>query len=115
MPQMISFGSEMIRINPAKNHIEFSNNSGFSWYTRCSSTASGTFMDLLPYGNEILAITSKGIYYSTNKGASWYNRCTSTAAGTFLSLMDGGKELLAQTSKGLYYSTNKGAAWYKRN
>ena len=72
-------------------------------------------MDLLPYGNEILAITSKGIYYSTNKGGSWNNRCTSTSAGTFLSLMDGGKELLAQTSKGLYYSTNKGGSWNKRN
>ena len=115
MPQMISIGSEMIRINPAKNHIEFSTNSGRSWNTRCSSTSSGTFMDLLPYGNEILAITSKGIYYSTNKGGSWNNRCTSTSAGTVLSLMDGGKELLAQTSKGLYYSTNKGGSWNKRN
>jgi len=115
MPQMISFGSEMIRINPAKNHIEYSTNSGRTWYTRCTSSSSGTFIDLLPYGNEIIAITNKGIYYSTNKGGTWYTRCTSTSAGTFQTLMDGGRELLAQTSKGLYYSTNKGGTWYKRN
>ena len=115
MPQMINYGSETIRINPAKNHIEYSTNSGRTWNTRCTSAPAGTFMDLLPYGNEILAITSRGICYSTNKGATWNTRCTSTSSGTFISLMDGGKELLAQTTKGLYYSTNKGCTWNKRS
>lgn len=115
MPQIISFGSELIRLNTANNRIEYSTNSGRSWITRYSSMSSGTFADLLPYGNEILAITSKGIYYSTNKGLSWIARYTGSSAGTFIALSDGGRELLAQTSKGLYYSTNKGLSWIKRS
>lgn len=115
MPKIITLGSELIRINPAKNHIEYSTNSGRSWLTRCASSSVGTFIDLLQYGNEVLAITSKGIYYSTNKCSSWLTRCTSTSAGTFMTLMDGGTELLAQTSKGLYYSTNKGSSWLRRH
>lgn len=115
MPQIINFGSEMIRINTAKNTIEYSTSSGRTWYTRYSSNSCGTFVDLLPYGNEIIAITSKGVYYSTSKGSTWYCRYSSNSCGTFLSLMDGGRELLAQTSKGLYYSTSKGSTWYKRS
>lgn len=34
MPKMITFGSEMIRINPAKNCIEYSTNAGRSWISR---------------------------------------------------------------------------------
>lgn len=115
MPQLISFGSEMIRINPANNRIEYSTNRGFSWCTRYSGISVGTFVDLLPYGNEIIAATSKGIYYSTNKGSSWCGRYLGNSSGSFLSLMDGGREILAQTSKGLYYSTNKGSSWCRRN
>lgn len=114
MPAMINYGSEMIRINPANNRIEYSTNRGSIWYSRCTSSSYGTFIDLLPFGNELLAITSKGVYYSTNKGSIWYSRCTSTSYGEFQSLMDGGTELLAQTTKGLYYSTNKGSIWYLR-
>ncbi|MCQ2340018.1 MAG: hypothetical protein MJZ79_04460 [Paludibacteraceae bacterium] len=114
MATMINFGSEMIRINPANNRIEYSTNRGTSWYSRCTSSSYGTFKDLLPFGNELLAVTSKGIYYSTNKGTSWYSRCTSTSYGDFQTLMDNGSELLAQTTKGLYYSTNKGTSWYLR-
>lgn len=114
MPAMINYGSEMIRINPANNRIEYSTNRGLSWSSRCSSGSYGTFKDLLPYGSELLATTSKGVYYSTNKGLAWSCRCSSASYGEFLSLMDGGSELLAQTSKGLYYSTNKGLSWSLR-
>jgi len=34
MPQMINLGSEMIRINPAKNTIEYSTNQGRTWNKR---------------------------------------------------------------------------------
>lgn len=115
MAQMIQAGKEMIRINPAKNSIEYSTNDGRSWHSRCTSSMYGTFMDLLLYGTEIFAITSKGVYYSSNEGRTWSSRCTSSMYGEFQTLMDGGNELLAQTSKGLYYSTNEGRTWSKRH
>ena len=114
MPQMIMLGSEMIRINPAKKTIEYSTSQGRSWSTRYSSSSCGKFIDLLPYGNELLAVTSKGIYYSTSQGRSWSSRYTSSSCGEFQCLMDGGRELLAQTSNGLYYSTSSGRSWSKR-
>ena len=66
------------------------------------------------YNNELIAITSKGVYYSTSSGRTWINRYSGTSCGKFLSLMNNGKELLAQTDKGLYYSTNSGRTWIKR-
>lgn len=115
MAQMIQAGKEMIRINPAKNSIEYSTNDGRSWSSRCTSSMYGTFIDLLLYGTEIFAITSKGVYYSTNDGRTWSSRYTGSFCGEFQSLMDGGRELLAQTTKGLYYSTNEGRTWSKRH
>lgn len=114
MPKMITYGSEMIRINPAKNCIEYSTSAGRSWISRYTSSSCGTFIDLLPYGSEILAITDKGIYYSSNQGRSWILRYTSSSCGEFNTLMDGGSEVLAETSRGLYYSTNAGRSWIKR-
>lgn len=114
MPQLISYGRELLRIGPG-NKIEYSTNDGCSWHSRFTGSGGGTFRDLLPYGKELLAVTDKGIYYSTNAGLSWYPRYTGSSAGEFLSLVDGGKELLANTSKGLFYSTNAGRSWYKRN
>lgn len=114
MPTMISYGNEMIRINPANNRIEYSTNRGSSWSSRCSSSSYGTFNDLIAYDNELIACTSKGIYYSTNKGSSWSSRCTSTSYGTFMQLSDMDGKLYATTSKGLYYSTNKGSSWSRK-
>lgn len=117
MAQMIQVGKEMIRINPAKNSIEYSTNGGRSWNSRCTVTSTyGRFMDLAIYGTEIMAVTGKGIYYSTNNGSSWHSRCLNSVTwGEFISLMDGGNELLAQTTKGLYYSTNEGHSWHKKH
>lgn len=114
MPKMITLGSELIRINPAKNTIESSANNGRFWVTRSTQSSCGTFIDLLPYGNELLAVTSKGIFASSNQGRFWVSRSTQSSCGEFQSLTDGGKELLAQTSKGLYYSTNSGRFWVKK-
>ena len=114
MPQMIMLGSEMIRINPAKKTVEYSTSQGRSWSSRYTSSSCGEFIDLLPYENELLAVTSKGVYYSTSQGRSWSSRYTSSTCGEFQCLMDGGRELLAQTSKGLYYSTSSGRSWSKR-
>ena len=34
MPQLITFGSELIRVNPATSRIEYSTNSGRTWNRR---------------------------------------------------------------------------------
>ena len=68
MAQMILHGRELIRINTQKNYIEYSTNDGRSWHTRYTGTHAGNFIDLLDYGSEIIACTSKGIYFSMNKG-----------------------------------------------
>ena len=63
MAQMILHGRELIRINTQKNYIEYSTNDGRSWHTRYTGTHAGNFIDLLDYGSEIIACTSKGIYF----------------------------------------------------
>jgi len=114
MPQLINLGSELLRINIAKNAIEVSQNAGRSWVLRCNNSSYGTFCDLLPYRNEVLACTSKGLYVSTNQGRSFVVRCNNNSYGDFLNLQDAGSELLANTSKGLYYSRNAGRSWVRR-
>ena len=114
MPQLINLGTELLRINTAKNTIEFSQTDGRSWVTRCNSTSYGTFIDLLQVGREILACTSKGLYYSRTDGRSWVMRCNGSNYGEFLNLQVNGSELLANTSKGLYYSRNGGQSWVRR-
>lgn len=115
MPQLIQYGTELIRFNPSNNHIEVSTSRGASWFTRYSGSSLGTIKDLIVYGPEIIALTSKGIYVSTSKGASWYCRNSSSTCQGFSSLVDAGRELLANTSDGhLYVSTSKGASWFRR-
>ena len=114
MPQMVNLGRELVRINVQKNSVECSQNGGRSWVTRCSNTSYGTFRDLLVYGNELLACTSKGVYVSTNEGRSFAPRCTNSSYGEFLNLQESGSELLANTTKGLYYSRNGGRSWVRR-
>ena len=43
MPQLITYGNELIRINPANNRIEYSTNRGISWISRYSGSSCGTF------------------------------------------------------------------------
>lgn len=113
--RMVQVANEIVRINPQKaNQIDYSTNGGRTWMSRYSGSSCGEFIDLVHYNNELIAITTKGIYYSTNSGRTWMSRYTGTSCGKFLSLMNNGKELLAQTDKGLYYSTNSGRTWIKR-
>ena len=113
--RMVQTSNEIVRINPQKaNQIDYSTNGGRTWITRYSGTSSGEFIDMVIYKNELIAITSKGVYYSTSSGRTWISRYSGTSCGKFLSLMDNGKELLAQTEKGLYYSTNSGRTWMRR-
>ena len=114
MSLMISYGKELIRINLERNTIEFSVNSGRNWNTRFIGNNAGKFVDLVAYGNEILACTSKGIFYSTNSGRTWNSRYTASTCGDFIQLNIEGKNLLATTSRGLFYSVNDGRTWNKR-
>ena len=113
--RMVQVANEIVRINPQKaNQTDYSTNGGRTWMSRDSRSSCGASIDLVHYNNELIAITTKGIYYSTNSGRTWMSRYTGTSCGKFLSLMDNGKELLAQTEKGLYYSTNSGRTWMRR-
>ena len=115
MPQLITYGNELIRINPANNHIEYSTSRGLSWICRYSGSSCGTFRDMVVYNGKIVAITDKGVYYSTTKGLSWISKCSSSATKTFVAIQDAGRELLAQTADGhLYYSTSEGLSWIRR-
>ena len=113
MGLMVTFGNELIRYNPANNHIEYSNNRGVSWYTRNSGSSLGNVKSIIVYGNELILCSDKGVMYSNNKGSSWYTRNASHK--DFTDLQDAGSEILASSSDGhLYYSNNKGASWYRR-
>ena len=115
MPQLITFGNELIRINSSNNRIEYSTNRGITWMTRYSGNSCGAFRDFVPYNGKIIAITDKGLYYSSNKGITWMSRNTSSPVKTFTSIQDAGRELLALTADGhLYYSTNEGITWMRR-
>ena len=113
--RMVQVANEIVRINPQKaNQIDYSTNGGRTWISRYTGTSCGEFIDLVHYNNELIAITTKGIYYSTSSGRTWISRYSGTSCGKFLSLMNNDKELLAQTDKGLYYSTNSGRTWMRR-
>jgi hypothetical protein len=72
MPNLINLGSELLRICPtSSNKIEASTNGGKTWSTRYSGTINGAFYDLTCFENEVIAVTSKGVYGSTNGGRSW--------------------------------------------
>lgn len=116
MPQIISLGSELLRINTQKNSIEVSKDGGRNWsLRRASSSSYGTFMDLLLFGQMVFAVTSKGVYFSKDKGVNWsLKRTNSSSFGDFQSIMQDGTNLLAQTSKGLYYSKDGGTNWTRK-
>ena len=110
MAQIISIGTALLRINTTNNKkIEYSNN-GKYWTTHYTGSTYGEFYDLLLFGSEIFAVTSKGLYVSKNEG-----RNTNSTYGEFESIVANGTELLAITSKGTYASKNEGRNWTKKN
>ena len=116
MAQEIDLGKELLRICPTDdNKIEYSTTNGKSWYSRYKGSSAGDFYDLAVFGDEIFAVTSKGIYTSKTDGRSWYSRYTGSSYGDFESIQVSGTELVAYTSKGVYVSKNEGRRWTKRN
>ena len=75
MPQLITYGNELIRINPSNNKIEYSTNRGSSWICRSSGSVAKTLIAVQDGGRELLGSSNDGhLYYSTNKGSSWIRR-----------------------------------------
>lgn len=76
MPIMINRGKEMLRISPKNNKsLEYSTNQGRTWTIRyMGSPVTGSFIDLMEDGKELLATTDKGLFYSTNDGRGWILR-----------------------------------------
>lgn len=114
MPQLITIGTDLCRINPAKNSIEISRDKGRNWTAKCISNSYGTFKDLCLFGAEIYAVTSKGVYISKDGGRNFSSKCTSSSYGEFQTIMAQGSVLYAQTSKGLYASKDGGRNWTKK-
>lgn len=102
MPQLVTCGSEFLRINAQKNSIEYSSNGGMTWHNRFCMSSVGTFRDLLVMGADLFAATSKGLYWSRNGGATWVTRYNNSAVGEFQTLATDGAVLLAGTSKGAF-------------
>lgn len=114
MPQLVTCGSDLLRINTQKNSIEYSSNGGRTWLNRFCMSSVGTFRDLQVLGTEVFAATSKGLYWSRNGGATWTTRYNNSGVGEFLTLATDGTELLATTTKGLFASRNQGMSWERR-
>ena len=114
MPRIINAGRELLRINTEKNYIENSTTEGRSWIPRCANQSYGIFVDMIIYGSEILACTSKGIYASKDSGRSWTPRCINPTYGEFMNIQDAGQYLIATTSKGLFCSKDSGRSWIRR-
>ena len=75
MSQIITAGKEFLRISPKNScHIEYSYNGGRNWPVRYIGTTAGQFKGLQIAGNEIIALTSKGVYYSKDNGRTWLFR-----------------------------------------
>ena len=113
MPQLISVGSKLFRINLALNRIESSATGGYTWVPRCKlSDHYGKAKDLLSFHNKLFLLTEKGIYFSRNEGADW-GRCGSgKIVESLVALQDGGNCILGLSAEGrLYFSNNEGADW----
>lgn len=115
MPALITYGNELLRINPAKG-IEYSADNGYNWRLRLPNMPNlGTYKDLLVYGSEILMVTSKGLCYSKDKAYNFhFRRFVDNMFGDFISLAENGNELIINTTKGLHYSTDGGYNLRKR-
>lgn len=75
MGQMVSHQGDLYRINTSKNSIEYSTNNGRDWHHRQTwITSRGILQDLTDNGNEILLMTSKGLFFSNNQARDWHKR-----------------------------------------
>lgn len=115
MPGIVTFGGKLIRINFESNRIELSKDRGRTWINRFGGSYYGRFVELVAFGDEIFALTDKGVYSSSNEGLTWRQRCINSIAKSLTSLQDGGGELIGMTRDGhVYASRDKGTSWARR-
>lgn len=115
MPSIVSFAGKLIRINFDSNRIELSKDRGRTWISRFSGTFCGKFVELVAFGDEIFALTDKGVFSSSDEGLTWRQRCINSIAKSLTSLQDGGGELIGMSRDGhIYASRDKGASWARR-
>ena len=117
MPQLISVGKKMYRINPIKNCLEISSSNGVLWVSRSSMSGRyGTLKDLLWFHDQLFALTDKGIWRSRNEGADW-GRCGSgIIVESLVALQDVGRYLYGLSADGHFYASyNEGADWGRRS
>lgn len=115
MPSIVTLAGKLIRINFDSNRIELSTNRGRTWVNRFGGTFCGKFVELVAFGDEIFALTDKGVFSSSNEGLAWKQRCINSIAKSLTSLQDGGGELIGMTHDGhVYASRDKGATWARR-
>ena len=75
MQQLVTLGSELIRINPSNGHIEYSTSGGRSWLTKNASSIARSLVALQDGGKEVIGMTADGhIYASSSEGATWLRR-----------------------------------------
>ena len=115
MPTIVSLAGKLIRINFDSNRIELSKDRGRTWISRSSSSFYGKFIELVAFGDEIFALTERGVFSSSNDGLAWRQRSINSIAKSLTSLQDGGGELIGMTRDGhIYASRDKGTSWVRR-
>lgn len=115
MPSIVTLGDKLIRINFDSNRIELSKDRGRTWINRFRGTFCGKFVELVAFGDEIFALTEKGVFSSSDEGLTWKVRCMNSIAKSLTSIQDGGGELIGMTGDGhIYLSKDKGATWARR-
>jgi len=113
MSLMVTMGSELIRYNPSKSSIEFSNSRGMSWFMRYNCSSMGKVRALAKHDKEIILCSDKGIYVSNSDGKSWFLRNGNYKS--FVDMQDMGNELIATTADGhTYASSSGGFSWFLR-
>jgi len=113
MPQLITVGGKLIRINSLENRLEISFTNGATWMFRSRmGKMFGHFKDLLWFHNKLFALTDTGIWRSINEGATWARCGSGKIVENLVALQDGGQYLYGLSSDGhLWFSSNEGTYW----
>lgn len=75
MSQLLFHGGELLSISHRnKSELEVSSNKGRTWTTRYKGGTYGEFLDLIWAEDELLGLTTKGLYYSKDMGRTWLKR-----------------------------------------
>lgn len=116
MPQLITAGNKMFRINPVENRLEMSTTNGILWVSRSGpGKRYGRLKDLLWFHDQLFILTENRLLRSRNDGADWGPCGSGRIVESLVALQDGGRYLYGLSVDGhLYYSYNEGADWGRR-